>query len=237
MPISPKILNENLIDLLDTNECAAKSKFIETTDLFASYLGELFHYTNLELGRQTIKSTNVGCVLCLNKLITNSLRITSRDNLLQFIKSNQLIGREIGNLQRMVIVNQGEKLLWDNMLQRYPLAPMSYFVHTHISEDHIYLKLRQVVNTLESSDQEQELSSICIKDKLITMQNIYEQVSVSLWKRIQSLDKKSRKALTDSQHDKSEDFKKFSTKFIDYFKTKVQYRYDCLSGRTNDRVL
>lgn len=139
--------------------------------------------SNLQ-NRSAIDLDTVGYVVCVDKLLMETFYIQSRNELLQLIKESYITDLTANPLN-LIIMDQGEKEVL-KMIQNSTLEPPSYYVHAHLSDEHIYLKLKQVVDISEHNGEES--SVVYIKDKLITIDNLYEQVSEGLWNYIQLLD-------------------------------------------------
>lgn len=127
------------------------------------------------------------------------LEIPSRFDLLNLI-TNEEDG--INTKKNTVVVDQGDNLVWDILHSnkdnsKLSLPLRSYYVHAHLTDDHIYMKLNQVV----AASEEGKLSTVLIKDKYIPIRNIYRQISEAMWLHIQSLDEKEKRAFFDHNND------------------------------------
>lgn len=91
------------------------------------------------------------------------------------------------------MVDQGESAVW-KMTENNKIKPGSYYLHAYMSDTHIYFKLKEVVDITDSNDGVPESSDIYIKDKLLHINSLYEQVAKILWNHIQSLDEVEREA-------------------------------------------
>lgn len=171
----------------------------------------------MELTCEEIQPERVGYVLCVEKPIMDTMLIDSRDHLLQLIKEEGIVDFR-SHQRKLIVVDQGEKMLWDHMLQKNQLKSLSYYVHAHFLENHIYLKLNQVVDTTEFNDEIRQSSTIFITDKLIAIRNMYEQISQALWDHIQVFAEKKPNNSTHMKGNSNPDFRKFSEEIIKFFK-------------------
>lgn len=152
-----------------------------------TYLQTLIHAINNTL--KTVKNIDldrVSYVLCMEKCLMSAFYIPSRNELLDIIKENSIVDFT-RNSRKMIIVDQGERIAW-RMVENSKPKPLSYYVHAHVSDSHIYLKLKEVVDTTGSNGGIPDSSSIHIQDKLITMESVYNQVIDVMWSHIQEID-------------------------------------------------
>lgn len=166
-------------------EINRSSKLSQLQIYLIKYFRAIMDGIQLNLKDINIDLDKVGYVFCMGKLLMDAFYISSRDELLELIKKNNLINF-MDNPRKMIVVDQGEKTVWE-MNQYHTLCPQSYYVHAHMADNHIYLKLKDVVDTTGSNGGIPEFSTIFIKDRLIPMDNIYDQVADALWDHIQSL--------------------------------------------------
>lgn len=131
-------------------------------------------------------------VLSIEKRLMVELGIESRIKLLDLIIENKVVNFN-DNPRKMIIVDCGDKLA-SELLVESQIKPRDYYVHTHITNDSMYLKLKQVVDVTEYNGGTPSTSDIIIKDKFVTMENTFEQVCETLWITINSLDEKDREA-------------------------------------------
>lgn len=127
------------------------------------------------------------------------LGIESKDRILQLIEENEIVDFK-DNFRKMIIVDQAEKLVQEAIED---VHPGSYYVHAHIADDSIYFKLKQIVDITEYNAGVLSSSEVCIKDKFITIQDVFEQVCETLWVHINSLDGEERKSFKNNEDDNS----------------------------------
>lgn len=195
-------------------------KLQDTRTEFTSYLKDFIDLTNDHLEMKKIPLEDVSYVLCLEANIEDSLCIETRDELADLIKESAILKPK----QKMAIKSQGEKIVWRS-LQKDPLMPPCYFVHTHLTDDYIVVKVHQVVDTTEVNGEFNDPSTIHITAKVIAMKDIYEQVGELLWNHIHSLDKEQKSLFVQSKNnlleDRIEQYKLFSQKMTEFVKEKV----------------
>lgn len=73
--------------------------------------------------------------------------------------------------------------------------------HTHIADDFIYLKPKQIVDITELNGGVPVTSDVLIKDKFIAIQSVFDQVCEYLWTHINSLDVEERKIFVKNKCD------------------------------------
>lgn len=148
----------------------------------------------------TINLDHVGYVFSVQRRVMEALRVTSRAELLELVK------KAAGNA---IIADQGEFRVWEMVSRQTP----SYYVHAHIANDFIYLKLKQVV--------ESEIQPVFIKDYMISMKDIYEQISETFWAYVNSK--------SDADDSYINDFKSFNSKLLKFIKQdKVKTIAQCI---------
>lgn len=176
-----------------TSWISLKSKQLyQLNSYLIKYFRGLVNDVNLKLIEKKIDLEKVGYVLCMDKLLMGTFYISSRTKLLKLMKENNIVNFS-ENPRKMIIVDQGEKIAWNMVRKNYP-EPSSYYVQANVSDNHIYLKLSQVIDTTASNGGIPETSTIYIKDTMITIENAYEQVAEILWNHIHSLDDSELKA-------------------------------------------
>jgi hypothetical protein len=197
-------------------------------ELFATYLKQLLGEIHNKLKTSENQQEGVVYVLCVEKLIMNTMHMKSRRELLEFVRESEMLDFK-ANPKQITVVDQGERVVW-NSLQKYTMKPPSYYVHAHMTENYIYLKLHQVVDITESNDNNLRKSSrIFIKDAHVTMEDTCQQVSGTIWNYIQSLNNKERRAFILSSGDvRSIDFANhyeiFKEQLTEFIKTKVKHK-------------
>lgn len=202
-------------------------RFTKTTKLqacFADYITNLVNLIDLYLGDNNIPHGNVGYVLCAEKLITDNLLMESRTDLSDFVKRNTvtLFRRHQKN---MVVVDQGEKEV-HRMLQKNKLNPPAFYVHAHIEDSHIYLKLHQIVDTTSANGGILQQSTVFIKDKKIIVIDIHKQVCEKLWSHIHSQSEKEKENYGNSRNQTFIEFENFRKVMTLYIQEKVILTYN-----------
>jgi hypothetical protein len=128
------------------------------------------------------------------------------------------------NPQKITVVDQGERKAWNSLLKNQ-LKPPSYYVHAHMVDDYIYLKLHQIVDITEPNSGVSESASIFIKDAYLVVKDTYKQVGELLWCHIQSLGENERKEFVYSDDtysiDYASDYVIFREKLGELIKYKV----------------
>lgn len=147
----------------------------------------------------------------------------SRDDLSEFIKAQGIIDCK-DNPRRVIIRDRGEKQVW-SMLKDTVKKPPFYYVHANISDDYIHIKLHRVLNIPLMDEGVEDLPTILIKQKTISINNIYEQVCDKLWHHIQPLDHQEKsefvKGTDDISIDAASCFKVLSKKIVHFMKEEV----------------
>lgn len=167
------------------NTVDRSKQIVSLRSRFAKSLKELISSINSSIDKKNISLEKVGYVFCLEEKIMNALNIDSKTDLLRFVKESNLVDFQ-SHPRRMIIVDQGDKEVWD-MMQRNQLESTSFYVQSHISDECIYLKLYQVVDVTDTNGNILEQSTVFVKEKVLVTKNLYEQVSVMLWRHLQSL--------------------------------------------------
>lgn len=196
------------------NETSNSTSF---RSLFTDYLKSLVLFIRDELQMREIQLEKVGYVLSLEKTMMKDLHMASKDDLMELFKESTGISRDI------TVINQGEKLVWDE-LQKVLFEKPLYYVHAHMSTNYIYLKLHQVVDITDSNNGIKKNASVFLKDKLVDIVDSYKLISELLWRHIQSLDEKQRKNYIychERNIDNIDDLSKFSEAVTRYLKEKV----------------
>lgn len=187
------------------------------------YLKTLFEDINGHLERRGIPLGSVGYALCLRKSIMHVIQVKSRIELLKLIRESNTLN--FGNNPRKItVVDEGDEIVW-NKLQTNTLRPSSYYVHAHIMNSYIYLKLHQIVDITNDNDKAPESSTLFIKDKYVNIQNIFRQLSDMLWSHIQSLDdmeKQQYVSFIGNSSFESKNYENFTKKFIEFIKNEVK---------------
>lgn len=120
----------------------------------------LFADISLKLKQIKVDLQKVGYVICMDKLLMEAFYISSKDELLDLIEESDLIGF-MNSPRKLILVDQGEMEV-TRVVNNSELNPMSYFVHAHMSDSHIHLKLKDVVDTTGSNEGVPESSIIFI---------------------------------------------------------------------------
>lgn len=154
---------------------------------FLNYLKILIEDIDTQFKHQDVQPEKIVYALCLDKLLMEELGLKSRHNTLQLIKESKIIVGFDTNPRKMITIDQGEKIAW-SFFQKSALEPLSYYVHSHMTDSYIHLKLLQVIDITKYSGIQKESTSILVKEKTISMQNVYEQVSETLWCHMVSID-------------------------------------------------
>lgn len=189
------------------------------------YFGKLIEYINVQLKIKDADAHKVGYVLNMEKLLMDTLYISSKNELLDLIKEHDLVDF-FNNPRKMIMVDQGENTL--SRMVEHTMHPPGYYVHAHISDDHIHLKLKDAVDTKDYNGGIPEMSHVYLKDKLIVMDSVYEQVADTFWEYIQSLEETERCEFM-SENDNYKhlyltykvQLKRFITKRVNILKKKV----------------
>lgn len=163
---------------------------------FIIFMKKLIELIQRSLEQHHIEEVSVGYVLCLEKSIMDNICFETRDDLLECIKINKLIDFT-ENPRKLVVVNQGDDIIY-NRIQSNFLYPLSYYVYSDMKDDYMYLKLSQVVNSSESNYSAEELETIDISDKVVQLENIYDQLKWALWTHIVSLDEVEKRQFVSS---------------------------------------
>jgi hypothetical protein len=154
----------------------------------------------------------------------NALDMKSRLDLLEFIRENEILGFKF-KPRKITVVDQGEREAW-NSLQKSQLKPPSYYVHAHMTDDYIYLKLHQIVDITASNTGVPKSGSISIKDTYLVIKDTYQQVGELLWCHIQSLGDKEKRNFVYSDDtysiDYPSDYAIFKEKIGKFIKNKVK---------------
>lgn len=178
---------------------------------------------NSHLVDKSIPLEQVGYVFSLERSIMDYTRLNTGDELLKLIKEAD-VRFTSSNHKNVIVVDEGEKLAWCLTLKA-PMKPMSFYVHTHMSNEHVYLKLHQIINTAESSSELKDYSTIFIAAKRVDFRNTIEQVCETLWTHIQLIEDKHKKSLTcsykDQMMDSAIDFRTFKEKLSKFIKEEV----------------
>jgi hypothetical protein len=147
----------------------------------------------------------------------------SRVDLLNFIRENEILGFK-SKPKKITVVDQGERTIW-NSLQKIQLKPPSYYVHAHMTDSYISLKLHQIVDITASNNGVSELATIFIEDAYLAMKDTFQQVGELIWCHIQSLDEKEREEFAypngDCPIDYASDNAKFQEGIQEFIKNKV----------------
>lgn len=121
---------------------------------------------------------NIGYVVSIEKMLLDNA-IGTKSDFEEIVSASGIIESE-GTSNYLKVITRGEGLL--PLLQRHynifesPLD--SYFLLANIHEDYIQFTLNKVV---VSGGPEIEASSIVIKDKIISIENIYDSLCVNVW--------------------------------------------------------
>lgn len=188
------------------------SKMANTQLYFVDYLEELTKFVGSHLKNKGIHTENVGYALCVEKNITNNLFMESRTDLSDFVKKNIA--------STMIVVDPGEKEL-HNMLQKSQLSPPSFYVHAHIQDSYVYLKLQQVVDTTSANGGITQQSTVFVKDKRIDFTQVQDQICERLWNHIHSLDEKEKEDFVDLCKSGSMEYKSFGEALTFFIGEKV----------------
>jgi hypothetical protein len=209
------------------NKLSIKDRLIDKSyddqhkkDVFIAYLKEFLERISGKL--EDMEGVVFG--LCLEKPIISALNMKSRLDLLEFVRESEMLGFK-DTPRRITVVDQGERKAW-NSLQKNQLKPLSCYVHAHMADDYIYLKLHQIVDITESNNGIPDSASIFIKDAYLVIKDTYEQVGELIWCHIQSLDDKEKREFIYSNAnysiDYARDYATFKKKIGEFIKNKVK---------------
>lgn len=95
------------------------------------------------------------------------------------------------NSKRVAVVDQGEKTVWYS-IHKNGLNSHSYYVHAHMSNSYIHLKLSEVVDIPGSQNGSRKQSIISIKETSIAIEDVYEQVTKLLWCHLKLINEEER---------------------------------------------
>lgn len=185
------------------------------------YFQQLVEHVNLRLQSTNISLDQIGYALCLDKSIMYSLDLETKGALLDFVKDSYAVNFE-GNPRKLIVVEQGERKVWE-LLQKTNLKPPSYYIHSHITDEYILMKLHQVVDTTESNCGLNTSSQLFIEDRVITMKNVYERISEILWNYIHKFNGEGEESFFcgNKSIDFVNDFTIFKKRMVQFLKEKV----------------
>lgn len=185
-----------------------------------TYYRALINEINLRIMDKNINLDKVGYVLSMEKLLMEAFYIPSTSRFADIIKESDLIGFT-NNLQKILVMDQGEMVASRMVEKSINLDPPSYYVHAHISDNQIHLKLKDIVDTTDSNGGVPESSIVYIKDKLITIYCVYEQVAEVLWDHIQSLDETEREVFLTKHENDISLYPIYKSRLIKFIKEEV----------------
>lgn len=119
--------------------------------------------------------TKIGYIVSIEKMLLDRIIGTKAESK-RLILTSGLFQED--DLKKLKIITQGEGLL--PVIQNFwklEFPIKTYFVLAQLHENYIQLTLNQVVTT-SSSEQEE---SIVLKDKIVTIQNIYDSLCIYVW--------------------------------------------------------
>lgn len=162
------------------------------------YIRYLISQINYNLESLNFELNKCRYVLSVEKTIMDRFYIKSRRELLEFVKDSRIFKPD-NTRKDFTVTDQGEKLVWD-IYQKQILESLSYYVHAHLADDYIHLKLNQVVDISKANAGRRLHSVVFIKGQTIKIENTYQQVSEKLWTHIQSLDDLERSSFVFSEN-------------------------------------
>lgn len=213
--ISTKVLT--LINLYGPRKRSINIPAVEenTRDHFLTYLKKLVDLVVIELEILQVDIDQVGYVFCLENPIMKNLFVGSREEILEFVTKNYLVPSNNSLFKNIALVDQGEELVW-KMLQSAKLEHYSYYMHAHIADDYIYLKLHQVI---EADMSKKGPSTLLIREKALQMNNVYREVAELIFSYTQEEERKNCGSKCSLQC--IADFRLFEEKLTHFIKEEV----------------
>lgn len=151
------------------------SKSTNVSERFLSELGTILELIYKRLQLTITKDGGVTYIFCFEQHIKHNCSSLENDTY-NYMK-------ERVDPQSILFVAQGEKSAWC-MLQENLLKPPSYYVHCHMEDDYLYLKLYQVVDISKLTEKKSDWSTILVKDVHVTQQNAFDQVAEAFWRSL-----------------------------------------------------
>ncbi|MBM6386418.1 MAG: hypothetical protein JSY10_20895 [Paenibacillus sp.] len=143
--------------------------------VYLAYLKDVILKKNLGFDEAELE---IGYVVSIERMLLDNA-IGTKSEFEEIVAASGIVKSE-GTSNYLKVITRGEGLL--PLLQRrhegseFPLN--SYFLLANIHEDYIQLTLNKVVVPGSS---EVEASSIVIKDKIISIENIYDSLCMNVW--------------------------------------------------------
>lgn len=143
--------------------------------VYLAYLKDVILKENLDFDEAEL---NIGYVVSIERMLLDNA-IGSKSDFEEIVSASGIIESE-GTSNYLKVITRGEGLL-PLLQRRYKISesPLdSYFLLANIYEDYLQFTLNKVVI---SGGPEIEASSIVIKDKIISIENIYDSLCINVW--------------------------------------------------------
>ncbi|GAA5799294.1 hypothetical protein HPULCUR_004705 [Helicostylum pulchrum] len=142
--------------------------------VYLAYLKDVILKKNLEFETEL----EIGYVVSIERMLLDNA-IGTKSDFEEIVSASGIVESE-GTSNYLKVITRGEGLL-PLLQRRYKISKLSldsYFLLANIHENYIQFTLNKVVVV---GDSEIEASSIVIKDKIISIENIYDSLCMNVW--------------------------------------------------------